>query len=195
MRLYFRLILVLSTTALFSLSLTATSVEACSRSGPFSFEELFVADVIVRATAVSYVSEPDLSLVTTGVPDTKLTFHVEEVLKGKYIGEILILNGYLSNDDDYNEVKVPYTFVRPNGRSGSCFANTYKEGAQFLLFLKKTKGGYTSNISALGPANEQLRGPNDPWLEWARNELKTRKKVIKRAKSTRTNYISEKAIS
>jgi hypothetical protein len=68
---------------------------------------------------------------------------------------------------------VPYMFVRRLGRRGSCFANTYKEGAQFLLFLKKTKDGYTSNISALGPTNEQLRSDNDEWLIWVRNHLKS----------------------
>src|SRR6185503_20371718 len=71
----------------------------------------------------------------------------------------------------------PYRFVRPGGRSGSCFANSYKKGAQFLLFLKRsnfrpeTNTGFTINISALGPTNEQLRGPGDPWIEWVKAYL------------------------
>jgi hypothetical protein len=66
---------------------------------------------------------------------------------------------------------VPYMFVRPLGRRGSCFANTYKEGAQFLLFLKKKGDLYTPNISALGPTNEQLHSDTDAWLLWVRNHL------------------------
>jgi hypothetical protein len=96
---------------------------------------------------------------------------VEEILKGEGIAESLMLNGYLSNQDDFNENTVPYKLVRPGGRAGSCYANTYKQGAQFLLFLKKTEKGYTSNISALGPTNEQLHSETDPWLLWVKVRL------------------------
>lgn len=150
------------------------AILACSRGGPFSFDELFVADVIVRATAVKYVAMPDPHTTTTGTPDSTVEFKVEEVLKGENVPASIVLNGYLSDKDDYNDVEVPYKFVRLGGRAGSCFANTYREGAQFLLFLKKTQGGYTPNISALGPTNEQLHGSDDAWLRWVKNHLKTR---------------------
>ena len=78
---------------------------------------------------------------------------------------------YSFREED-NEMPIPYTFVRPTGRSGSCFANTYKQDAQFLLFLKNVDGKYTSNISALGPTNEQLRPDNDAWLQWVKDYLK-----------------------
>jgi hypothetical protein len=53
---------------------------------------------------------------------------------------------------------------------GSCFANTYKQGAQYLLFLKRSdrvKGPrittkYSVNIDPLAPVNEQLHSPDDP---------------------------------
>lgn len=147
---------------------------ACSRVGAFSFEELLAADAIVRATAVHYVGEPDLSITTTGVPAAKVKFDVEEVLFGKDVDKTIVLNGYLSDKDDFNDQKVPYTFVRKSGRSGSCFANTYKKGGQFLLFLKKVDSGYTTNISALGPANEQITGSDDPWLLWVRRKINRR---------------------
>jgi len=83
----------------------------------------------------------------------------------------IVLNGYLTDRDDFNDVPLPYRFVRPGGRAGSCFANSYKEGAQFLLFLKRSGAGYTTNISALGPTNEQLQGPQDLWLKWVKAYL------------------------
>jgi hypothetical protein len=156
------------------LSLIVICAKACTRAGPFTFNELFDnADVIVRATAVKYAKPPNnTNFMTTGEPDSTIQFKVEESLRGKDLPDTIALNGYLSDRDDYNEMPVPYTFVRPNGRSGSCFANTYKQGAQFLLFLKKNNKGYTSNISALGPTNEQLRSENDPWLLWVKDHLK-----------------------
>lgn len=147
------------------------SVEACTRGKPFSFDELFAADVIVRATAQRYITEPDLNMRTTGTPDSTVEFKVEEVLKGAAVPEKVVLNGYLSDRDDFNDVRIPYKFVRPGGRHGSCFANTYKQKAQFLLFLKKGEEGYTPNISALGPTNEQLRSEHDPWLTWVKVRL------------------------
>ena len=153
------------------------SASACSRVGPFSFDELFAADLIVRATAVKYVVPRDPNLTTTGEPKSTIEFKVEEVLKGANEPTV-VLHGYLSEEDDFNETEMPYRFVRRNGRSGSCFANTYKEGAQFLLFLKKTGEKYTANISALGPTNEQLRGPDDEWLQWVKEYLDANKAMF-----------------
>jgi hypothetical protein len=148
---------------------------------PFTLDELFDnAEVIVRATAVGYNKPPDdPRFITTGEADSTIEFRIEEKLKGKDVPDTITLNGYLSDKDDFNEMPVPYMFVRPYGRRGSCFANTYKEGAQFLLFLKKTKDGYTPNISALGPTNEQLHSDNDAWLVWVRDHLKSLEKIRK----------------
>jgi hypothetical protein len=157
----------------------AFRVSACSRSAPFSFDELFAADVIVRVTAVKYIIEPDPNTRTTGEPESTIEFKIEEVLKGKNLPESVVLRGYLSDRDDFNDVEVPYKFVRPNGRAGSCFANSYKEGAQFLLFLKKKEDEFTPNISALGPTNEQLRGPDDAWLRWVKEYLQSHRRKEK----------------
>jgi hypothetical protein len=81
----------------------------------------------------------------------------------------VVLPGYLMDSDDFNDQRPPYTFVRPGGRAGSCFANSYRSGGQFLLVLKETKGGeLTVNWYALGPMNEQLHSDHDPWLLWVR---------------------------
>lgn len=144
--------------------------KACERAHPFSLDELFESDVIVRATAVKYVTVPEPHTMTTDIPDSTIEFRIEEVLKGKGVPTIII-NGYLSDKDDFNDVPTPYKFVRPNGRRGSCFANTYKQGAQFLLFLKQKGSGYTPYWNALAPTNEQLRYEDDPWMEWTRIRL------------------------
>ena len=86
---------------------------------------------------------------------------------------VIVLPGYLVDRNDFNELKVPYTFVRRGGRSGSCFANTYRQNAEFLLMLKRRDdGSYTVNWYALGPVNEQLRGKDDSWLLWVREQVR-----------------------
>jgi len=142
----------------------------CSVSGAISNLKLVNdGDTIVRVTAVEYASPPsNPQFGTTGVPDSKIRFKVIERIRGPVISD-LILPGYLVDRDDFNDQQPPYTFVRPGGRAGSCFANSYRSGGQFLLFLKKTKAGeLTVNWYALAPVNEQLHSDDDPWLLWVR---------------------------
>ncbi len=115
-------------------TISSIPILACSRRVPFSFNELFVADVIVRATAVKYIVSPDPKVRPAFVPDSTVEFKVEEVLKGEDVAGSIVLRGYLTDRDDYNDVPVPYTFVRPGGRRGNCVADEYKQSAQFLLF-------------------------------------------------------------
>jgi hypothetical protein len=132
------------------------------------------ADAIVRATAVEYVKPPRrfFPVWTSGEPDTTVRFKVLEVIRGTMPSE-LILPGYLGDSDDFNDHVPPYRFVRPGGRHGSCYANTYRVGAQFLLILqKKTSGEFTVNWYGLGPVNEQLHSSSDPWLLWVREQAK-----------------------
>ncbi len=154
--------------------LTTGDALACRSSRTGVLDRMFAgADVIVRATAEKYTKEPpDPNIRHLGTPeDTIIEFKVEEVLRGVGIGKTLLINGYLSEEDDYNEYPVPYTFVRKGGRGGNCFAFDYRKGAQFLLFLKKTDKGYTPNVSSLGPNNEQLLSEKDAWLLWVREEV------------------------
>jgi hypothetical protein len=107
---------------------------------------------------------------TTGVPDSRVRFTVIETVKGQAIQE-LVLPGYLVSTDDFNDKPAPYLFVRPGGRAGSCFANSYRRDGQYLLFLKRPKAGeFTANWAALAPVNEQLRSSEDPWLIWVREQ-------------------------
>jgi hypothetical protein len=155
-----------------SVSLSDSAILACSRLGPVVPEEIVAgADLIVRATAVEYAKAPsNPNTITTGKPDAIVRFRVEQVVKGHHAPGDLELHGYLGNTDDFNDQAVPYKFVRPGGRRGSCFANTYKREAEYLLILKLFDGGYTVDWYALGPTNEQLHAADDPWLKWVANE-------------------------
>lgn len=145
-------------------------LSGCSRFGPVVPEDIVAsADLIVRATALEYSQPPaNPKIFTTGLPDSIVHFRIEEIVKGGKSPTFIDLPGYLSTRDDFNELPVPYKFVRPGGRAGSCFANSYRQGAEFLLMLKLREGAYTVNWYALGPTNEQLHGPEDPWLGWTR---------------------------
>jgi hypothetical protein len=146
-------------------------VEPCTIMRPVSPEEIVQgAEAIVRAEALEYASPPkDPTVWTTGEPDSRVRFKVVEVVKGVGLSSEVVLPGYLVDRDDFKDVEVPYSFVRPGGRSGSCFANSYRAGSGFLLMLKKRADGtYTVNWYALGPVNEQLRSKDDPWLVWVR---------------------------
>ena len=134
---------------------------------------LALSDVIVRVVAEDYARSPASPDVrTTGEPDSRVRFRILEILKGVEPAREVVLPGYLVDVDDFNDRPAPYDFVRPNGRSGSCFANAYRRNGQFLLMLKKLEaGGYTVDWDALSPVNEQLRSENDDWLVWVRRQL------------------------
>jgi hypothetical protein len=154
--------------------LSATHAYACQRVNSVSSVEMVKqADAIVRATAVEYASAPqNPSMLTMGQLDSTIRFKVLEVIRGQ-VPSHLILPGYIVDHDDYNDQPPPYNSVRSSGRSGSCFANSYRSGGQFLLILRKTQpAGYTVNWYALGPTNEQLHSINDPWLVWVREQAK-----------------------
>ena len=154
--------------------LLATTAIPCTRVGPVVPEEMVAqANLIVRATAVEYAQLPSKPTIrTTGEPDSQVRFRVDSLVKGRKTPTELQLPGYLADADDYNENPIPYHFVRRGGRAGSCFANTYKTGGEYLLVLKLHAGVYTVNWYALGPTNEQLHGPNDPWLAWVQQQIK-----------------------
>jgi hypothetical protein len=144
----------------------------CSTTHPISPEEIVrKADIIVRATAESLVHAA--SVPNSYPPDSRIQFKVLEVVRGEMPEDRFELRGALVDTDDFNDLKPPYKFVRPDGRSGSCFATSYRAGAQFLLMLKGTKWrGYTVEWYALGPVNEQLHSAEDPWLIWVRAQAR-----------------------
>jgi hypothetical protein len=72
---------------------------------------------------------------------------------------------------DFNRA-MPYQFVRASGTRGDCFAHEYRLGAQYLLLLQDTPRPNVLYWWALGPANEQLHGNDDPWLAWVRERVR-----------------------
>jgi hypothetical protein len=159
---------------MFGIGLIPGTVWGCSVAGIVSNVSLVrSADAVIRARAVEYATPPSkANLRTTGVPDSRVRFEELETIRGTRTSEF-VLPGYLVQRDDFNDQRPPYTFVRPGGRAGSCFANSYRQGAEYLLFLQKTNSGdLTVNWAALAPVNEQLHSHEDAWLLWVREEAR-----------------------
>ena len=176
-----RLVIVSLLTIGFGVLALPLKVTAC-RAAPLTPAQLLTnADVIVRATALGYDKAVEANHRTTGMPGSTVEFRVEEVLKGEHVPATLLVNGYLTDKDDFNDRPVPYDFIRPGGRAGNCFAHSYKKGAEFLLFLKKKEGKLTPYWAALTPTNEQLHSSDDPWLKWVKDNLPTSKEEARKA--------------
>ena len=120
------------------------------------------AAVIVLVRAIGYEESQ------RGTSDGLMVrFEVIERLRGDDSGSRISVPGRLVENDDYNHGSVPYTNVRPAGNRGSCFAEEYRSGAQYLLLLRDG----TPYWRALAPVNEQVRGRRDPWVAWVRRHL------------------------
>ncbi len=151
---------------------SASTVYGCN-ARPTSAQRLISnAEIVLRATAVKYIREPKSNI---GTFPREIEFRIEQVLKGENMPPSLILNGFLTDKDDYNDRPAPYDFVRKGGRGGSCYAGNYKRGAEFLLFLIEKDGKYWLQHNPLAPVNEQLRNKDDEWLIWVKNQLQTLK--------------------
>ncbi len=62
---------------------------------------------------------------------------------------------------------VPYTTPRRSAQLG-CFAFDYRIGAEYLFILQG--GVLYHRIGA--PLNEEVRGPDDPWLNWVKKQVR-----------------------
>jgi hypothetical protein len=98
-------------------------------------------------------------------------FEITEVLRGSVQDRQLTLQGTLVDGDDFNPLPVPYRMVRLAGQRGDCFASEYRTGAEYLQLLTENWSGLTARWWPLAPSNEQLRGPDDPWLAWVRDRV------------------------
>jgi hypothetical protein len=136
------------------------------------------AEVIVRAR-VEGLAEPGPPKVFGG-DGRRVQFKVLEIVKGELLSGALGVEGRLETRDDPNDRDVPYNFVRGGGRSGNCFALGYRQGAEYLLMLRRSErdhshgkaGELTPYWAALSPVNEQLMdGASDPWLAWVRKAV------------------------
>jgi hypothetical protein len=107
----------------------------------------------------------------------QLQFRVLEVLKGKLERDRIAFNGQIDSQDDWNERAVPYDFIRRGGRHGNCFALGHRVGAEYLLLLNETgpKNAlftvWSPYWAPLSPTNEQIKGKDDPWLRWVREQI------------------------
>ena len=151
----------------------ASSSSPCTRTTPVSVVEMLgQADAIVRGKAVSAADSTE----SAGAVDRARRVRVEvlEIIKGDRQLKSLVVPGRLVDHDDFNDHAPPYRVVRPSGRTGTCYTDEYRAGAEYLLALKRTPDsmGWTTKWYALGPVNEQLTGPDDSWLRWVRANTK-----------------------
>ena len=143
------------------------------------------ASVIVHARAERQIVPPGASSRVLEVAGLKLNipsaglieFRVLRVLKGPIsTGDTIPLIGRLESSDDLNEGPVPYTVVRRGGLMGTCHASNYRLTGDYLLLLNRSAGSgdgsWTAAWSGLSPTNEQLSGPEDPWLTWVAQRVK-----------------------
>jgi len=143
---------------------------------PLSDIRAFVrdADLIVRATAVERVGGNAWVGSIQPLPSS-INFQPLEVLKGDGSTLRILVAGDTISSDDYNRGAVPYRMVRSNGASGNCFATGYKLKAEYLLIMKRTVGDvFTPYWAALAPMNEQVRGADDAWVLWVRDQVRGR---------------------
>jgi hypothetical protein len=102
------------------------------------------------------------------LPDkVQVELEVLEVLKGTLAEKTLLVGGHLSADPDPNDKAPPYNFVRRGGRGGACFAFNYLKRGQFVLFLRRG----TPYWAPLSAVNEEVSGPDDPWVQWIKRRL------------------------
>lgn len=119
------------------------------------------SEVVVRAVAVDSTQTLDGA--------SFVRFRTTEVLRGPFPHAEFTFTGYFVDEDGFNTLSVPYQLVRRAG--GSCHAEHYQQGGEYLFLLKSTWGHLSPYWFALGPTNEQIRGAGDPWLQWVREQL------------------------
>lgn len=134
------------------------------------------ATVIVRAVAIGIDSAgASPASPQVRVYEFPIRFRVVETLRGRVLDDRLVLPGILVDRDDFNPNPVPYTIVRPAGQRGDCAAKDYRVGGEYLFILRPSRvdGSLTPYWRPLAPFNEQVRGADDPWVEWVRAQLRS----------------------
>jgi hypothetical protein len=99
--------------------------------------------------------------------ESPIEMQVVEVLKGDFKAKTVTVQGETAKYDGPNDGTAPYDFVRHGGRLGNCYANDYKAGGQFLLFLKSG----SVHWAPLSATNEEVSGPEDSWVVWVKKWL------------------------
>ena len=123
--------------------------------------------VLKRVDQVIRESE---TVVLARVVGAGVTLQVLEVLKGSYDRPFVTVAGQIRDYPSDPARRPPYDQIDCVGRvpgCGDCFARGYKDGAQYLLLLK----GGTPYWAPLSPTNEEISGPDDPWVVRVKREL------------------------
>lgn len=142
----------------FLLLIASSKLLACSTSLVPPHYVVQDAEVIVRAVA----EESD--------EDQRVKFKVQEIIKGENVPPYLMINGSLTENDGFNRGVVPYWNT---GRStgGLCHNYKYKNGGEYLLLLKESKGQLIPYWRSLAPVNEQIHSADDEWVKWVKEHL------------------------
>lgn len=146
-------------------------------------EMVQAADIVVRAIAADslpqarYDSIPQSEITTVDLSEiivtggSEIRFRPIEVLRGPFPATEFTYHGIVADGDDFNTLPVPYRMVRSAGQRGDCYAKDYRLGAEYLFLLQRRDDALTPHWFPLGPTNEQIRGDDDPWLQWVREQL------------------------
>ena len=141
------------------LALVAAPADACTAMLKPAEQVVREAEVILRARAIAV---PPWMRTGGG-----MLFRVLEVVAGTYHPLFFSTTGTLADYPRPSGRVVPYEQIDCVNRvpgCGGCFAQRYRDGAEYLLLLK----GGTPYWAALSPTNEEISGPDDPWLAWVR---------------------------
>ena len=131
------------------------------------------ATVIVRVrAAANYPLSP--AQVDSIKWKSAVRFEVLQSIRDSIPGGQLVLPGRLVDTDEFNSRPVPYQMVRGSGQRGDCHSSQYKLGAEYLLLLKRDERGLNVRWVPLAPVNEQVRGEDDPWVQWVRGRASHR---------------------
>lgn len=154
--------------------LSASTAFPCSIVGSLPTPGALIAsaDVIVVAVARERISGPVTNPPTLDEVGSEILFDITETLKGDVVAPTLTITGAFTDNDDFNDTPVTQNWPRPDARGGPCFAYSYRQGASYLLLLKRTRQHtLTPYWSALSRVNDQTRPDGDPWLEWVRSRV------------------------
>jgi HEAT repeat protein len=129
---------------------------------PSNFELVRDTEAIVLAKASGVVREDGRV--------RRFVFDVLQVLKGPVVDKTLTLDG----TDAWRGASDPADFstCRPGAGTGGCIALDYKLDSQFLLFLIRDGKTWDVRMVPFARVNEEVSGPEAPWVEGVRRYLK-----------------------
>ena len=162
---------------LFSLVSSACSL-ADGYLPPPNYDLVKESDAILLAEAVKF---NNTYVETQWGPSTTFTFKIIEAIKGGYTQGSFVhsgVNTYLGGTDEND-----FGGVRPGAGRGACNAYDYQVGKRFLLFVNKTKEGWSISGAPFSRINEEVSDNNSPWVNAVRHYVRI---------SALSNYEAEK---